>query len=70
MAALRAMTDDIVENQMARGTQLTEENKEFLRKIIRHFEGFAAVTADDAESRAIRAEGYSASASCVTASAN
>src|SRR5262249_43981040 len=57
MAALRAMTDDIVENQMARGTTLTDENKEFLRKIIKHFEGFAAITADDAESRAIRAEG-------------
>jgi tetratricopeptide (TPR) repeat protein len=58
MAALRAMTDDIVENQTARGTTLTDENKEFLRKIIKHFEGFAAVTSDDAESRSIRAEGY------------
>jgi len=58
LAALRAMTDEIVENQMARGTQLSDENKEFLRKIIKHYEGFAAVTADDAESRAIRAEGY------------
>src|SRR5262249_54873373 len=58
MAALRTMTDDIVENQMARGTTLTDENKEFLRKIIKHFEGFAAITADDAESRAIRAEGF------------
>jgi serine/threonine protein kinase len=58
MDALRALTDDVVENQMARGTQLTEENKEFLRTIISHFEGFAAVTANDAEGRAIRAEGY------------
>ena len=58
IAALRALTDDVVENQMASGTQLTEANKEFLRKIIKHFEGFAAVTADDTESRAIRAEGY------------
>jgi len=49
-AALRDMTDDDVENQMARGTTLTEENKEFLRKIIKHFEGFAAITADDADS--------------------
>jgi serine/threonine protein kinase/tetratricopeptide (TPR) repeat protein len=56
--ALRDMTDEIVEDQMARGTHLTEENKEFLRKILKHFEGFAAVTAGDAESRAIRAEGY------------
>src|SRR5262249_8760553 len=58
MAARRAMADDFVENQMARGAQLTEEDKGFLRKIIKHFEGFAAVTADDAESRAIRGEGY------------
>ena len=58
MTALRALTDDFVESQMARGTQLTEENREFLRKIITHFDGFAAVTADDAESRAVRAEGH------------
>src|SRR5688572_21519521 len=58
LAALRDVTDDIVENQMARGAQLTDENKEFLRKLINHYEGFAAVTADDADSRAIRAEGY------------
>jgi serine/threonine protein kinase/tetratricopeptide (TPR) repeat protein len=58
MAALRDMTDDFVENQLARGKELTDENKEFLRKIIKHFECFAAITTDDAESRAIRAEGY------------
>jgi tetratricopeptide (TPR) repeat protein len=57
MTALRALTDEIVQNQMARGTQLTEENKEFLRTIIKHFEGFAAIAADDAESRFIREEG-------------
>src|SRR5204863_1653250 len=58
LAALRDMTHEIVENQMARETYLTAENKAFLRTILRHFEGFAAVTADDAESRAIRAEGH------------
>jgi serine/threonine protein kinase len=58
LTALRAMTDEIVENQMARGTTLTEENKEFLRKIIKQFETFAAIPGDDTESRAIRAEGY------------
>src|SRR5262249_34159488 len=58
MAALRAMSDEVIENQMARETTLTDENKEFLRKIITHFEGFASITADDAESRSIRAEGY------------
>jgi serine/threonine protein kinase/tetratricopeptide (TPR) repeat protein len=57
MAALRAMTEDLVENQLARATHLTDENKEFLRNIIKHYEGFAAVTADNAAGRAIRAEG-------------
>src|SRR5262249_3497266 len=57
MTALRDMSDEFVESQMARDTQLTDERKEFLRKIISPFEDFAAVTADDAESRAIRAEG-------------
>jgi tetratricopeptide (TPR) repeat protein len=58
LAALRVMTDELVERQLARGHALTEENKEFLRKVIAQFEGFAKITADDAESRAIRAEGY------------
>jgi serine/threonine protein kinase len=57
MAALRDMTDEIVENQMARNANLSDENKEFLRKTIAHYEGLAALTADDAESRLIRAEG-------------
>src|SRR5262249_25842557 len=58
MTALRDMTDDIVEDQMARDAQLTEENRQYLRKVLAHFEGLAAVTADDAEGRAIRAEGH------------
>jgi serine/threonine protein kinase len=58
MEALKSLTEDIVENQMARGMQLTEENKEFMRKIIKHFEGFAAISADDADGRFIRAGGY------------
>jgi serine/threonine protein kinase len=57
MFALRDLTDDVVEYQLARDTQLSDENKEFLRKIIEHFESFADITADDAASRAIRAEG-------------
>ena len=59
MTALRTLTDEFVEHQLARGTTLTEENKAFLRKIIEQFEGFAAITGDDAESRMIRAEGHS-----------
>jgi tetratricopeptide (TPR) repeat protein len=58
MAALRLMTDEMVEHQLARNPTLTEANKAFLRKVIKHFEGFAAITANDADSRAIRAEGY------------
>jgi serine/threonine protein kinase/tetratricopeptide (TPR) repeat protein len=58
LVALRALTDNIVENQMARGPNLSDENKEFLRTIILQFEGFAAITADDVDSRSIRAEGY------------
>ena len=56
--AAHTMTDTIVENQMARGTTLTGENKQFLRTILTQFEVLVAVTGDDAESRAIRAEGY------------
>jgi eukaryotic-like serine/threonine-protein kinase len=58
LEALRMMTDEVVENRMARATQLGEEDKEFLRKIIKHFESFATITGDAAESRAIRAVGY------------
>lgn len=57
LEALQSMTDEIVEQQMARGSTLTEENKAFLKKIIEQFERFAAVTSEDAESRFIRSEG-------------
>src|SRR5262249_28160821 len=40
LTALRAMTDELVEKQLARGDTLTDENKDFLRKIIKHYEGF------------------------------
>ena len=48
MTALRDMTDDVIENQLARGTTLTDENKDFLRKMITHYEGLGAITADHA----------------------
>lgn len=57
MTALRTLTDEIVENQMARAGTLTPENRAFLRKIIDLFEGVANLTGDDAQNRAIRAEG-------------
>jgi tetratricopeptide (TPR) repeat protein len=56
-AALQAMSDEVVEQQMARATTLTEENKMFLLRIVQQFDAFAAITGDDAESRWIRAEG-------------
>src|SRR6185436_15565995 len=58
MDALRDLTDDVVENELARGTKLTEESRKFWRKMLKHFESFAAVTTDDAASRAIRAESH------------
>ena len=58
MAALQLMTEEIVQNRMTREPHLHDEDKAFLRKLIEHFEGFAALTPDDAESRALRAEGY------------
>ena len=57
MAALRDLTDEVVDNRMAQSAQLSEDDRSFLRKLLRHFESLAAITADDAESRAIRAEG-------------
>ncbi len=58
MEALRAMTDEIMENQLFRREQLTSETREFLVRIIKHYEGFAAITSDSVESRAIQAEGH------------
>ncbi|MBI3466206.1 MAG: serine/threonine protein kinase [Planctomycetes bacterium] len=58
MDALRSLTDDVVEQQMARRVQLTEDDREFLRKILERYETFAATHGASAESRSIRAEGY------------
>src|SRR5262249_17836034 len=56
-AALRSMTTDVVERKFAQGTVLTEDDRAFLRSIIAQFDAFAAIKGDDAESRALRAEG-------------
>jgi tetratricopeptide (TPR) repeat protein len=58
MAALQLMTEEIVQHRMTRDPNLHVEDRAFLRKLIEHFEGFAALTPDDADSRALRAEGY------------
>jgi eukaryotic-like serine/threonine-protein kinase len=56
-AALRSMTDDVVERKFAQGTVLTADDRAFLRGIIAQFDAFAAIQGDDADSRALRAEG-------------
>jgi serine/threonine protein kinase len=55
--ALRSMTADVVERKFAQGAVLTEDDRAFLRGIIAQFDAFAKIKGDDAESRAVRAEG-------------
>lgn len=56
-AALRSMTADVVERKFTQGTVLTEDDRAFLRGVIAQFDAFAAIKVDDADSRAVRAEG-------------
>jgi serine/threonine protein kinase len=56
-AALRSMTDDVVERKFAQGTVLTDDDRAFLRGVIAQFDSFAAIKSDYADSRAVRAEG-------------
>jgi serine/threonine protein kinase/tetratricopeptide (TPR) repeat protein len=56
-AALRSMSAEVVERKFTQGTVLTEDDREFLRGIIAQFDAFAAIKGDDADSRAVRAEG-------------
>jgi serine/threonine-protein kinase len=58
MNALRQLTDDVVEQQLARRPQLTDEDRRFLRDIQRQYAEFAALPGEDAEQRAVRAEGH------------
>ncbi len=58
MGALRKLTDDMVEQQLAGQTVLTEENRRFLREIQQQYEEFAALPGEEAERRAVRAEGH------------
>jgi tetratricopeptide (TPR) repeat protein len=55
--ALRSMTMDVVEKKFTQGTALTDEDRMFLRFVIAQFDAFAASKGDDADSRALRAEG-------------
>jgi tetratricopeptide (TPR) repeat protein/tRNA A-37 threonylcarbamoyl transferase component Bud32 len=56
-AALRSMTADVVERKFAQGTMLTQDDRAFLRGVIAQYDAFAAIQGDDADSRAVRAEG-------------
>jgi serine/threonine protein kinase/Tfp pilus assembly protein PilF len=55
-AALRSMTTDVVDRKFAQGT-VTEDDRAFLRGVIAQYDAFAAIQGEDAESRAVRAEG-------------
>jgi serine/threonine protein kinase/lipoprotein NlpI len=55
--ALRSMTADVVERKFAQGTVLTEDDRAFFRGVIAQYDAFAAIRGDDADSRAVRAEG-------------
>jgi tetratricopeptide (TPR) repeat protein len=59
VSALRKLTDSVLEEQLARRTALTDEDRRFLREIQRQYEQFAVLPGDEVEQRAIRAEGYS-----------
>jgi tetratricopeptide (TPR) repeat protein/tRNA A-37 threonylcarbamoyl transferase component Bud32 len=55
-AALRSMTDEVIQRKFAQGTVLTEADRAFLRGIIAQFDAFAAIKGDDADSARVRAE--------------
>jgi serine/threonine protein kinase/tetratricopeptide (TPR) repeat protein len=55
--ALRSMTAEVVERKFAQGAVLTEDDRQFLRGVIAQFDAFAEIKGEDADSRAVRAEG-------------
>jgi serine/threonine protein kinase len=57
--ALRSMTADVVERKFAQGTALTKDDRAFLRGIIAQYDAFATIQGEDADSRAVQAEGRS-----------
>jgi serine/threonine protein kinase/tetratricopeptide (TPR) repeat protein len=56
--ALNTMTDEVVEDLLGRQAQLTDQHREFLKKVLAYHEEFAAARADSPESHHGRAEGY------------
>jgi serine/threonine protein kinase/tetratricopeptide (TPR) repeat protein len=55
---LNALTDEVVEDLLGRQVQLTEQHRDFLKKVLAQHEAFAAADGDDPEGRQSRAEGY------------
>jgi serine/threonine protein kinase/tetratricopeptide (TPR) repeat protein len=56
-AALRSMTEDVVERKFTQGVVLTEDDRAFMRGVIAQYDAFAAIQGDDTDSQALRAEG-------------
>jgi hypothetical protein len=56
-AAMRTVSEDVVGRKFAQGAVLTVDDRAFLRGVIAQFDAFAAIQGDDADSRAVRAEG-------------
>ncbi|MBL8814129.1 MAG: hypothetical protein JNM43_28430, partial [Planctomycetaceae bacterium] len=57
LRALRTLFDDVVTQKLGSQTELTEVDREFLKRIRQQYEIFASLKGDSVESRAIRAEG-------------
>ncbi|MFO0878302.1 MAG: serine/threonine-protein kinase [Gemmataceae bacterium] len=55
--ALRTLSTEVVERQLARASTLTPEHRHFLQTILRQYEDLADLVPGDLQSRAIRAEG-------------
>jgi serine/threonine protein kinase len=56
-AALRSMTTAVVERKFAQGAVLTRDDRAFLKSVIAQFDAFSAIKGENADSRAVRAEG-------------
>jgi serine/threonine protein kinase/Flp pilus assembly protein TadD len=56
--ALNTVTDEVLEDLLGRQTRLTDQHRDFLKKLLGFNAAFAAARADDLESRVSKAEGY------------
>src|SRR5262249_4143739 len=56
--AMNTLTDEVLDDLLGRQPQLTEQHREFLKKVLAFHEEFAAVKGDDPETRRSRAEAY------------